>query len=375
MSHLESAANQHGHISDAAAKLKLTWQRSARVLKRTEDRDTTTISPPNKLQALGPLFRLPRELRDTIWSYTFHTTPHTKRAHFHIYDTVIDSCTHDAKIDTYLRRHGTRTALLRTCRAVNEDAVQTLYDNTHFELVVLAGVPRPYQVRDSYGGAKKLSERNVLGSIGDCARLLMRIRHATVLIHPGRKPDAKRYEKRLALGGGAHLRSLGILVASSRRGRKDITPEGIKAFNLIATAFEKHVIAEPKTPRHATLLFEFRSNYVPSEFQPGYDKLREIVDKSSAPEPEYIRLWKLESRAGIKCITHEEFGEMQAFSWMPPPTPPSMPPSRAVLVADILASPISIPVYLVARLAELVLVVPVKEAVRRRRKGQRLVPW
>jgi len=381
MSHLQSTANQHGHISEAAAKLKLTWQRPVRVLKRTEDRDTTAPPPPANLRALGPLFRLPRELRDVIWSYTFHRKPHPERAHFHIYDTIIDSCTHDAKIDRYLRRHGSRTALLRTCRAVYEDAVQRLYDDTHFELVVLAGVPRPYQIQDSYGGVMELSGRNVLGSIGDCARLLTRMRHATIVIHPGRKPDGKRYEKRMAcflkaLGGGARLRSLGILVASSTRQRKDITPEGIKAFNLIATAFETHVIAEPKTPRHATLLFECRYNYVPSEFQPGYDKLREIVYKSNAPEPEHIRQWKTGTRTeNTRCLTHKEYGAMKAFSWMPPSTPPATPPSTATVVADVIALPIAIPVYLVAKLAELVLVVPVKETVRRRRKGQRLVPW
>jgi len=384
MSHLPNTANQHGRISDAAAKLTFTWQRSTRVLKRTEDQNTESSVAPDKLQALGPLFRLHRELRDVIWSYTFHRKPHPERAHLHIYDTIIDSCTHDAKTDTYLRRHGFRTALLRTCRAVYEDAVQTLYDDTHFELVVLAGVPRPYQIPDSYGGLKKLSGRNVLGSIGDCARLLTRIRHATIVIHPGRRPDGKRYEKRMvcflkALDGGAHLRSLAILVACQTRYPRKIGPEGIEAFNLIATAFETHVIAEPKTPRHATLLFELESNEVPYEFQPGYDKLREIVYKSNAPEPEYIRRWKLASRAGMNCIMHKEFGAMQAFSWMPsstpPSMPPSMPPSRAVLVANILASPISIPVYLVVKLADLVLVVPVKEAVRRWRKGQRLVPW
>ncbi|KAK1058395.1 hypothetical protein LTR74_013438 [Friedmanniomyces endolithicus] len=158
-----------------------------------------------------------------------------------MYDTIIDSCTHDVKTDTDRRRHGSRTALLRTCRAVHEDAVQVLYDNMHFELVVLAGVPRPYKVWDSH------------------------------VIHPGRKPDGKRYEKRLvcflkALGGGAHLRSLGILVACQTRYPKQIAPEGIEAFNLIATAFETHVIAEPKTPRYATLLFELESNDVPYEF-------------------------------------------------------------------------------------------------------------
>ncbi|TKA77646.1 hypothetical protein B0A55_04607 [Friedmanniomyces simplex] len=383
MSEAQGKGDRRGLISEAAAKLKLTVQRSARVLKRSDNQHATPPSPPPyDQQPSCALFRLPRELRDMIWTYTLHASTHSERAHFHIYDEIIDSCTYDAETDRYHRIHAPRTAVLRTCRAVYEDAVQILYDYTSFDLVVLAGLPRPYKVHDKEGRVKKLSDRYVLGKIGECTQLLERIRHATLIVQPGRKPDARKYERRLvrftkALGGGNYLRSLSIQIIIGRTPQNMLSPEGIRAFTLATSALSTHLIAEPETPRHTTIMIGCVRNVVPTEFHAGLLKLQALAVASKAPRPDQMFQWDLIAHKCV-CMKHGAYSEsaMQAASGGP-----RQPMSGMEWVVLMVALPMFIPIMLVAepmwtlKLAVAPVVLPVKKVVRRRRKGQRLFSW
>ncbi|KAK4903172.1 hypothetical protein LTR27_000100 [Elasticomyces elasticus] len=244
---------------ETGAKLKHVLQRTKKILKLTNRRTSDPSPPLCNQQTSSPLFRLPRELRDQVWSNVLHASTHPTTAHFHIYgDTIIDSCTYDGEKAMYHRSYALRTALLRTCRAVYEDAVQVLYDETHFDLVVLAGLPRPYKVQDYAGRSRKLSDRHVLGSLQECEVLLRRIRHATLIIQPGRKPDAQKYEQRLvafvqALDGGAHLRTLRIYLNIGRTVTSYIGPEGIRTLKAATRVLATQITLKPARERRTTI--------------------------------------------------------------------------------------------------------------------------
>ncbi|KAK5705091.1 hypothetical protein LTR97_002205 [Elasticomyces elasticus] len=244
---------------ETGAKLKHVLQRTKRILKPTKGRATDPSPPICNQQTASPLFRLPRELRDQIWSNVLHASTDPTTAHFHIYgDTIIDSCTYDGEKAMYHRSYALRTALLRSCRAVYEDAVQVLYDETHFDLVVLAGLPRPYKVQDYAGRSRKLSDRHVLGSLQECEVQLRRIRHATLIVQPGRKPDAQKYEQGLiafvqALKGGAHLRTLRIYLNIGRTVTSYIGPEGIRTLKAATRVLATQIILKPARERRTTI--------------------------------------------------------------------------------------------------------------------------
>ncbi|KAK5723910.1 hypothetical protein LTR17_013839 [Elasticomyces elasticus] len=244
---------------ETGAKLKHVLQRTKKILKLTNRRTSDPSPPPCNQQTSSPLFRLPRELRDQIWSNVLHASTHPTTAHFHIYgDTIIDSCTYDGERAMYHRSYALRTALLRTCRAVYEDAVQVLYDETHFDLVVLAGLPRPYKVQDYAGRSRKLSDRHVLGRLQECEVLLRRIRHATLIVQPGRKPDAQQYERGLlafvqALDGGAPLRTLRIYLNIGRAVTSYIGPEGIRTLKAATRVLATQIILKPARERRTTI--------------------------------------------------------------------------------------------------------------------------
>lgn len=140
---------------------------------------------------------LPLELREIIYDYLFHADPRAKPAHFHIYDKVFDGCTYEdvpskwpkPGNDIHLRRQrGLKTAILRTSHAVYQEAVQFLYDNTIFELILLPGLLRPDLGRGGY--------RNCLGKPGACKQL-HRMRHVKIVAQPGKCPDVPRYITRI----------------------------------------------------------------------------------------------------------------------------------------------------------------------------------
>ncbi|KAK1081289.1 hypothetical protein LTR33_004818, partial [Friedmanniomyces endolithicus] len=289
---------------------------------------------------------------------------------------LIDSCTYEGQKFTSDQLDPTSTALLLTSRAVYEDAVQTLYDHARFELVVLAGSPRPYEVPNEYERMTKLSQRNVLGKIGDCAQLLSRIRHATVVIQPGRKPDAKKYEQRLvcflkALGGGAHLRNLSVHINIGRTRRKETSPEAIETFSRVTSALCTHMVAEPHKPRHTVVVIGLPSNEIPDGFQADPPRLRALMDASKAPRPEQVCNWDAEVSQS-QCFKRGVYGARQdRLPWNPwseldwsvvLPVLPIILPFRLV------RSPL-----MTLDVAVGLLLVPVEKAVRRKMKGQLLI--
>ncbi|KAK5122152.1 hypothetical protein LTR85_004398 [Meristemomyces frigidus] len=195
-------------------------------------------------QATSPLFRLPLELREEIWAYTLAFPDDGKTVHFHIYAEVFDSCTYQAQMPASLvrRRAARHTALLRTCHAVHDETVQLLYDDRHFELVLFSGLPRPNKIattRDKHEGSRDLRERNCLGMINDCAQL-RRLRHATIIVQPGRFPKTTTYARRVtalleALEFGQRMKSLDIrLNFAYGTGVTRPTQTIIKAFQPLA---------------------------------------------------------------------------------------------------------------------------------------------
>ncbi|KAK3117425.1 hypothetical protein LTR53_001264 [Teratosphaeriaceae sp. CCFEE 6253] len=218
----------------------------------------STTSPPQS----SPLFRLPRELRDQIYTHVFHPCS-ASHPHFHIYDCVLTSCTYDPSPPATPRstRALARTALLRTSKLVCAEATETLYETTYFDLVIVAGHARPHGVKcERTGAVVRLRDRTSLGTLAQCGALLRRIRHATLVIQPGRKPNPKRYAERVvavlqAMGGGVNLRTLGIkfnighsvvvdVNAASVNGLTKLVlhPEGLEALDLVFAAFDAQLV-------------------------------------------------------------------------------------------------------------------------------------
>lgn len=141
-------------------------------------------------QTESTLFNVPRELREKIWFLALTSVRHAS-PHFHFYDTVYDSCTY-AELDERNKRrrqNPKKISLLLTCRAAYFEAAQFLYDDTDFTLVLFAGRARP---------ADDLSGRNCIGRISACEKLFSRMRKVTLVIQPGKQPDAAKYVARLA---------------------------------------------------------------------------------------------------------------------------------------------------------------------------------
>ena len=159
-----------------------------------------------KDQSLSLLCRLPLELREQIWVEVLRQPEGAKPAHFHIWDTVWDSCTYDPariKQSRRARKSCLTTASLRTCHAIHDEAVQMLYENAKFELVVLPGRARPEELVKNESPAlielrRNLEKRNCVGRLAECGGLLRRIRYATVVVQAGRHPDMKLYRKHVA---------------------------------------------------------------------------------------------------------------------------------------------------------------------------------
>ncbi|TKA62029.1 hypothetical protein B0A55_10962 [Friedmanniomyces simplex] len=206
------------------------------------------LPPYARAQSASPLFRLPYELREIIWSFVLdpsETDGASQKAvrfdvqpvHFHVYSVVYDSCTYrqQCKEQVQLRKTARRTAVMRSCWAVYGEAgtfanystkailrtpasgrplmqrsfhsplpVQLLYDSTSFEVVLLSGRPRPDNLYNSVTGeTHKLAHRRPLGRLTRCTQLT-RMRNLTIIVQPGRWPNVKAYRKRLA----AYLRTI-----------------------------------------------------------------------------------------------------------------------------------------------------------------------
>lgn len=166
-------------------------------------------------QTESPLFRLPPELRQVIWEYALAPNECADAVHFHVYDDVYNSCTYDNPMTKYKptiahrRRHPTQMTLLMTCRGIHNEALQYLYDNTQFTLVLLPGIPGP---------RKNLQTRQCrwVDRVQDCRELFNRMRNITIVVQPGIRAETKKYVARInnllsALDNGRHLSSLCLL--------------------------------------------------------------------------------------------------------------------------------------------------------------------
>ena len=174
-------------------------QSRARIKSVVENLRKSKEKPPGiNQQTQSPLFNLPLELRDKIWSFALSPSETTRArdrpaAHFHIYDTVYDGCTYIEVDSAYKarRRNLVQMSLLLTCRAAYTEALKFLYEDTDFTLVLFAGRPRPNDCFDN------LSARNCIGTIEECKTFFTRMRKVTLVIQPGKQPDAEKYAARV----------------------------------------------------------------------------------------------------------------------------------------------------------------------------------
>ena len=212
------------------------------------------------------LFHLPLELREEIWTYVLHSPGQAYTAHFHIYNDVYDSCTYLAQslATQYERRAARQTALLRTCHAIHDEAVQKLYD-THFELVLFNGHVRPADLLEPRVVLHNLRRRNCLGGSTHWS-YWARIRYATIVVQPGRFPRVSSYACRLdrllnVLSQSVELQTLNIKFNLRRKMEVSMYARDlIKPFLTLrrrAGMQRTRVTLEPCTPRRGEA--EFRS--------------------------------------------------------------------------------------------------------------------
>lgn len=214
-------------------------------------------------ESTSPLLRLPLELREKVWAYALAPADESASPHFHIYDDVYDSCTYKARSpdDREQRTKPTQMSLLLTCRAIYYEALQHLYDQTHFTLVLFAGRPRPGRSLGGEEGFRALfadekipgpniAQRNRIGSLKDCKAVFARMRYVTAVIQPGSKPDTNMYTTRIAsflaaIDYGTNLRYLSlhfnfyVFMLECKNGKE--------RFDAILNAF--HVLADPLRSR------------------------------------------------------------------------------------------------------------------------------
>lgn len=175
--------------------------------------------------------------------------------HFHVYDKVYDFCTWSPCTDcrlspAYNRAWPTKLSLLLTCRAAYIEAVQFLYDQCKFELVLMAGFARPR--------AHIKGEQSV-GRLQDCAALFGRMRKLTLRVSPGAKPCVRKYKARIAtlldvLDYGKHTRS--FCLHFNWHWGMDTSDPSYKHRDAIIRAFEP--IAEPLASMHQSRRHDFR---------------------------------------------------------------------------------------------------------------------
>ena len=144
-------------------------------------------------QTNSPLFRLPYELRESIWKYALTPPYEAGSAHFHLYDEIYDCCTYEHPQDTQKRQdsrgHLVQMSLLVTWKAIYEETVQILYQNSDFTLVLFPGLARP---------RNHLSGKRCLGTPKKCGHLFQRMRRVTIIVQPGEKANTRKDISRIA---------------------------------------------------------------------------------------------------------------------------------------------------------------------------------
>lgn len=240
-----------------------------RSLKKIFVRPSPLAPPiPFNDQAASHFSRLPLELRQQIWELVLTRDASAKPAHFHVYDKVYDSCTHDptspALTDPDTRRLAKTTALLRKCHAIHDEAVQYLCDSTSFELVLLAGRPRPGHIFEADTPSHvivddNIRKRNCIGRLADLSVMLQRIRRATIVVQPGDSPDVRAYCQRVqiflgAIDQGSRLRYLCLKLNFAERmvmKRHDALARIVESFLLLG---EQQVTQSGRPKREIVLM-------------------------------------------------------------------------------------------------------------------------
>lgn len=172
-------------VKSAVARSKATARRVCRAIPRFQKKEPA-IHP----QSASPLFsKLPLDVRQKIWKYTLARDWSEPAPHFHIEDQVLHSCTDVALIscEKSAGRRPTGTGLLLTCRAAYMEAVQFLYEQRHFTLVVVS----------SHSGPGYKPCRTPLGTLDRWERLLSHMRYVTLIIQPGGRPRRQEFIGRI----------------------------------------------------------------------------------------------------------------------------------------------------------------------------------
>ncbi|KAF2773176.1 hypothetical protein EJ03DRAFT_348212 [Teratosphaeria nubilosa] len=174
-----------------------------KAIKDFVHRQKATKSPPTAFndQSDCPIFtRFPREIRDTIWDYALSLRGNSRVVHFHIYNHVYNCCTYSGRsteppdASSELNR---ATGLLRTCKAIYEEAVPLLYKQVRFELVLFSGRVRP-EVPNVLRGTKEESWKDSkIGKVKRCATFAL-MNDITIVLQPALYLDSRQYERRIA---------------------------------------------------------------------------------------------------------------------------------------------------------------------------------
>ncbi|KAK3074743.1 hypothetical protein LTR53_002545 [Teratosphaeriaceae sp. CCFEE 6253] len=300
----------------------------------------------------SPLFRLPRELRDLIWAAVLFRPPGSRRrAHFHIYKCVIDSCTYAPELNRE-RALALSTALLRTSKAIHDEAAQVLYADIKFELIVFAGLPRPLKAYClvTPGAYSDLCDRNRFASIADF-RYWHLMRHVSLTLQPGRFPHGNKYAKRVtsviqALRGGAHLRTLRIHFDVCRTTLKPFHADTIKAFKLSIAALTKHIVAVDPAARSTTLALVDGLQAQDPGYEDRLAKLRAALGYQDA-QP-VATLTAVGGKAVGRCERRGAFGDPIWQAQAPPSRLDRVKSGLANVVMATLGAPILAPAMLIA---------------------------
>ncbi|EMC95184.1 hypothetical protein BAUCODRAFT_35177 [Baudoinia panamericana UAMH 10762] len=322
-----------------------------RTVRRLQDFCASKPATPPNDYTTSPLLSLPAELREQVWRHVLESPTGSEPAHFHIYDRVVDSCTYSSyeKLNNdWLRRQRTPvTSILRTCRVIYSEAIQILYDSTDFELVLLAGLPRPKHVSDGKRDRDNLYHRNGLGRPEQCKHMLQRIRRATIVLQPGESPSAVRYQRRLqdffsAIDYGRHMEQLTVRInVGWRRGRKPrYSEQGSDALNIISKSLYPVISPEPLSTtmrkRRVTLSLPTDEHGRKQEALGVW--LRLLRFNVNNPELNIID-WQpqREHKGGSSCLARGAFGDQ---TWA---TDTSVRPATTVRLRDLIPD---VPMYL-----------------------------
>lgn len=171
--------------------------------------------PVVKDAAPSRLLQLPPELRLQIWQYALEDI--ASDPHLHVFDEILDACPYLSHTNCSRQTGGIQTALLRTCHSVYDEASPFLFEDRRFVLVLQAGNPR-CRSKKHVGEDNRTTYKRCCRSFGKlqkCETFLRRIKSATIIVQPGRKPNLDKLTPRIfafleASDYGRHMDELGV---------------------------------------------------------------------------------------------------------------------------------------------------------------------